>query len=235
MKNPVALFRFAFVGVALALSAQLARAEAGKAEVTSVSGTATINGAAAKRGDTATSGAAIVTGNHSSLDLFLDANGPNITVGEDTSITLDELSADTSGPAPVITTKINLKEGRISGYVKKSSDQSIYTVSTPSITAAVRGTKYMVSADGHLYVWEGCVDVLFLGGGSADDRFKNTHFQVCAGQAFDPNIPGVVPNTLPEPPIAVTPHATVPPVGPERPVSPIQPGTPVPTSPPGGG
>ena len=78
MKTPVAFFRFAFVGVALALSAQLARAEAGKAEVTSVSGTATINGAAAKRGDTASAGAAIVTGNHSSLDLYLDVNGPTL-------------------------------------------------------------------------------------------------------------------------------------------------------------
>ena len=224
MKTPVAFFRFAIVGVALALSAQLARADAGKAEVTAVRGTASINGAAAKRGDTATSGAAIVTGNRSSLDLYLDVNGPNISIGEDSSVTLDELTADTTGPAPVITTKVTLKEGRVSGYVKKSADQSVYTISTPTITAAVRGTKYMVTADGHLYVWEGCVDVIFLGVAGGDDRFKNTHFQVCAGQSFDPNIPGVVANPLPEPPIAIAPRLNVPPVGPERPVSPVQPG-----------
>jgi len=221
MKTPVAFFRSAVFGVALALSAQLAYAEAGKAEVTAVRGTANINGAAAKRGDAVASGATIVTGARSSLDLFLDVNGPNITVGEDTQVTLAELSADTSGPTPVITTKINLKEGRLSGYVKKSSEQSVYTISTPTVTAAVRGTKYLVTADGHLYVWEGCVDVTFLG---TNDQNRNSHFQVCAGQAFDPNIPGIVSNDLPEPPIALTPRLNVPAVGPERPVSPVQPG-----------
>ena len=225
MKIPVSLTRIAWLGAALALSAQLLGAEASKAEVTAVRGTASINGTAAKKGDTASTGAQIATGASSELSLYLDLNGPVLVVGADSKLTFEELTADTSGPEAIITTKVKLDEGRVSGFVKKTSDQSSYQVSTPTITAAIRGTKYLVTADGFVYVWEGCVDVTYNGEFASDaerQRIGN-HFQVCAGQAFDPRIPGIIVNPLPEPPVGTSGKVIVPPVGPERPVSPVQP------------
>lgn len=231
MKIPVSFSRIAWVGVALALSVQLLGADAGKAEVTAVRGIASINGAPAKKGDTAGTGAQIATGAGAELSLYLGVNGPNVVVGEATKVTLEELSADTSGPEAVITTKMKLDEGRISGFVKKTSDQSTYTVVTPTTTAAIRGTKYMVTADGFVYVWEGCVDVIYNGNNAAG---AGNHFQVCAGQAFDPRIPGIIVNPLPEPPVGTTGRFDVIPVGPDRPVSPVQPIPSQPASPPPG-
>ena len=86
------------------------------------------------------------------------------------------------GAETVVSTRLGLKAGKVSGYVKKTSDQSRYTVETPTTTAAIRGTKYLVSADGDVWVSEGCVNVLF----------RNINYSVCAGQGFDPRVPGVI-------------------------------------------
>jgi len=224
MKIPAFLSRLALVGVAFALTAQLLGAEATKAEVLGVQGTATINGSAAKRGDAIGAGAQLATGAHSALDLFLDVNGPSLTVSENSKLTIEELTADLSGPAPVINTKLKLDEGKITGFVRKSAGDSIYTVVTPTVTAAIRGTKYMISADGFVYVWEGCVDVEFTGAVNNQNRSDLvTHFLVCAGQAFDPRIPGIIVNELPEPPVGNSGRKLSPPAQNERPVSPIQP------------
>ena len=217
MKIPVSFNRIAWAGVVFALSAQLLGADAGKAEVTAVKGTASINGAPAKRGDTATTGSQLITGVSSELTLYLDLNGPTLVLGADTKATFEELTADTSGPEAIVHTKLKLDEGRVTGFVKKTSDQSTYSISTPTTTAAIRGTKYMITADGFVYVWEGCVEVVFK---------EANRFEVCAGQAFDPRIPGIIPNPLPEPPVGTTGKSVIPPVGPERPLSPVQPGKP---------
>lgn len=213
MKIPVSITRFAWVGVALALAAPLLRAEPGKAEVTAVRGSASINGAVAKRGDSAGPGAQMITGAASELSLYLDVNGPTLVVLANTKVTFEELTADSAGPEAVINTRIKLDEGTIMGYVKKTSDQSTYTVVTPTVTAAIRGTKYMMTADGYVYVWEGCVEV----------TFRDMKYEVCAGQAFDPTIPAIIVNPLPEPPVGTAGKVITPPVGPERPVSPVQP------------
>jgi len=209
----------------LALSAQLLGAEGGKAEVTAVRGSASINGAPVKKGDTAGAGAQIATGAGSELSLYLGVNGPNVVVGASSKVTLEELSADTSGPEAIIKTKMVLDSGRVSGFVKKTSDQSTYTVVTPTTTAAIRGTKYLVTAEGFVYVWEGCVDVIFGGrtGDEKDRERSGNHFEVCAGQAFDPTIPAIIVNPLPEPPVGISGRLEVQPVGPDRPVSPVQP------------
>lgn len=214
MKISGYLSRFAAVGAFLALSSALVNAapQAGQAEVTRVRGTVTIGGNAAKVGDTAGPGSIIKTGPNSQADFNLGVNGPDITVSPDTTIKVEELSFDDAGPSPVVTTKLNLQAGKVAGYVKKSSSQSTYTVVTPTTSAAIRGTTYLVTAEGDVYVWDGCVNVTFEG--------KN--FSVCAGQHFDPRIGKVVPNTLP-PVIPPRVQAPVSPIGPVINLSPTVP------------
>jgi len=214
MKISGYLSRLAAVGAFLALSSALVNAapQAGQAEVTRVRGTVTIGGNPAKVGDTAGPGSVIKTGADSQADFNLGVNGPDITVSPDTTITVEELSFDDAGPSPVATTKLKLEAGKVAGYVKKTSSQSTYTVVTPTTSAAIRGTTYLVTADGDVYVWEGCVSVTWQG----------KSFSVCAGQHFDPRIGKVVPNTLP-PVIPPRVQAPVSPIGPVINLSPTVP------------
>ena len=69
-----------------------------------------------------------------------------------------------------------------------------------------------MTADGDVYVWDGCVDV----------SFQDRRFAVCAGQHFDPRIGKVVPNPLP-PVIPPRVQPPVIPVGPVINLSPTQP------------
>jgi len=214
MKISGYLSRLALAGAFLALTSMLVSAapQAGQVEVTRVRGTATLGNNPAKVGDTAGPGTVIKTGANSQLDLNLGVNGPDITISPDTTVTVDELTFDDAGPETVVTTKLNLQAGKVAGYVKKTSGQSSYTVVTPTTTAAIRGTTYLVTADGDVYVWDGCVDV----------SFQDRRFAVCAGQHFDPRIGKVVPNTLP-PVIPPRVQPPVIPVGPVINLSPTQP------------
>ncbi len=214
MKISGILSRFVVAGAALAFSTGLVSAAptAGKAEVTAIKGTVTIGNQPAKVGDQVGIGTQIVTGAGSSAELDLGQNGPSLQIQQGATVILDELSFDDAGPEVVVNTKINLQAGKVAGYVKKTSSQSTYTVVTPTTTAAIRGTTYMVSAEGDVYVWDGCVDV----------QSGGVRYNVCAGQHFDPRIPGVVPNPLPTPlPPRVQPPVS--PVGPIINLSPVKP------------
>lgn len=206
MKISGILPRLAVLSASFALTSALVMAapQAGQAEVTHVKGSATLGDNPAKVGDLAGPGTVVKTGASSTIDLNLGVNGPVATLGPNSSVKIEELTFDDSGPSTVVNTKLNLQSGKVSGYVKKTSKESTYTIVTPTTTAAIRGTTYLVTADGDVYVWEGCVDVVFR-----DERFV-----VCAGQHFDPRIGRIVPNPLPP----VIPPQTQPPVSPVGPV-----------------
>jgi len=192
MKQIGSISRLAGVCALFALVANLSlsAAEVGKAEITGIKGSVKVDGQAVKVGDSVALGQQIETGAGSQLNLFLGDNGPTLVVSADARLSFDELSADTAGAEPVISTKINVKSGKVAGYVKKTSSQSKYVVQTPTTTAAIRGTEYQVDADtGVVAVWEGCVTV----------SFRGNNYDVCAGQKFDPSIGAVVANDLPNP------------------------------------
>ena len=188
MKQIGSFSRLAGVAALCALVANLslAAAEIGKAQVTGIKGSVKVDGQAVKVGDSINPGQQIETGAGSQLNLFLGDNGPTLVVQPDSRISIDELSSDKSGSEPVINTRINVKAGKVAGYVKKTSSQSKYIVQTPTTTAAIRGTQYVVSDDGVVAVWEGCVSV----------TYKGTNYDVCKGQKFDPGVGAVVANDL---------------------------------------
>ena len=57
---------------------------------------------------------------------------------------------------------MDLKAGRIVGVVKKLSGTSKYEVKTPSGVAGIRGTEYVISADGTVNVVKGQIVVVFV-------------------------------------------------------------------------
>lgn len=191
MKQIGPISRLAGVAALCALVANLslAAAEIGKAQITGIKGSVKVDGQVAKVGDSINPGQQIETGAASQLNLFLGENGPTLLVQPDSRVSIDELSFDKSGSEPVINTKINVKAGKVAGYVKKTSSQSKYIVQSPTTTAAIRGTQYQVSDDGVVAVWEGCVSV----------GYKGNNYDVCAGQKFDPSVGAVVANDVPNP------------------------------------
>ena len=165
------------VGSLLATAAETRTAEVkgiiGDAGTVSV----TVAGQPAKVGQLVNAGELIVTGDKSVAELDLGANGPSLAVLANSSVTLDELTADLAGSAPIITTRISIKGGSAAGWVQKTSPQSVYTVTTPTSTAAIKGTKWKIYADGRVVVFAGCVGVT---------SSKGAKFDVCKGQFYDP-------------------------------------------------
>lgn len=186
----------------------LAASQTGEAKVKKVVGSVTIDSAAAQVGDIAKPGQTVTTGADSKAFLFLGINGPDLNVLANSKLLIENLSFDDAGAEPVATTKLALKSGLIEGNVKKTSAQSSYVVTTPTTTAAIRGTQYTVTFDGLVVVWDGCVDVVY----------RNANFNVCKGQVFDPSLGGAVggvtdfsPGSYPsiKPPLDLTLPATV--------------------------
>lgn len=180
--------KLAAISALLGLSTSLliAAPQTGSAKVTSVKGSATVGGEAAKVNQVAKAGTQLTTGVDSYLDLYLGINGPTVRLQPDSRLSVDDLTYDDAGAEPVISTKLGLKEGKVAGFVKKTSDQSTYIVETPNAKVSIRSGKYLVSVDGSVYVWEGSTIV----------SFKSINYNVGAGQAFDPAVPGVVDNPI---------------------------------------
>lgn len=126
------------------------------------------------------SGAMIKTASDSQVDLFLKDNGPVVRVTADTLLVLDKLEFENTGADVVIETRLDLKNGRILGNVKKTAATSVYEVKIPTGTVGIRGTDYDISTAGRVYVTDGTALVRYTDSttGTATD------YTVNAGQVF---------------------------------------------------
>jgi hypothetical protein len=168
--------------------AAVATPQTGAAKFVKVQGTVTLDSNPAKVGEFAKPGSIVATAEKSLARLDIGKNGPDLLIDENSKVSIDDLTYDDSGSETVISTKLGAKEGSFSGRVNRISAQSTYTVSTPTTTAAIRGTVYTATKTGVVYVFEGSVDVIWTDPSTG----RPANFNVSAGQMFDPSIPGVV-------------------------------------------
>jgi ferric-dicitrate binding protein FerR (iron transport regulator) len=138
-------------------------------------------------------GSIVRTAADSRVDLNLKANGPVVRLTQNTTLGLERLLYEHTGADTVIETQLDLKAGTIVGRVAKTSPASKYEVKTPNSVALVRGTEYIISADGRLTVKNGSVSVVYV-----DRTGRSQNFTVNAGQTFDPTTPTVRAATAPE-------------------------------------
>jgi hypothetical protein len=103
-----------------------------------------------------------------------------VRVWEDSVLGIDRLSIMRTGTDVVTDTQLDLRSGRIFGTVKKMSNASKYEVKIPNGIAGIRGTIYMLSADGVLTVLEGSVVIAYVG----PDGTAVTQV-ITGGQEFD--------------------------------------------------
>src|SRR5262249_32289923 len=147
LANRIIIWTTALATVAV-ISTAYAQAQQGKAEVTSVVGTAeySTDGGAfmqLKAGTILRSGSQVRTGGGSHVDLALGKNNGVLRVSESTTVALDKLTISDTGVDRVIDTQMNLKEGHILGNAfDKMAPASKYEIKTPNGVAGIRGTKY---------------------------------------------------------------------------------------------
>ena len=169
--KPVGSFsRWISCGVSLAALLAVGGAEAavGKAVVRSVSGTASYSEQGGdwkplKSGQTLQPGSSVKSGVASRVVLFLDRNGPTVRLLEDTTLGIDKLDVDSTGPDTVIETQLDLRQGTIQGSVNKLAAASKYEVKTPNTVAGVRSgpIEYQISADGVAHIKYGSMMVAY--------------------------------------------------------------------------
>jgi hypothetical protein len=170
---------------AAALVSSLQAVEVGKAVVRDIQGSAQFNEGASwmslKAGQVLRPGTAVRTANDSHVDLFLDQNGPLVRLNENTTLSIDKLNFEATGVDTIIETQLDLKSGQIVGIVNKLSGNSKYEVKTPNGVAGIRGTEYVISATGEVYVLSGSVVVVYV---KADGTVITQ--VVNAGEFFNP-------------------------------------------------
>jgi len=94
---------------------------------------------------------------------------------------IDKLTAMQTGAEMVTETQLDLKQGRITGNVKKMSAASKYEVKLPNGVAGVRGTTYDIQSIGIVKVYIGSMVVAWV-----DPKTQNVTTQtVMGGQAYD--------------------------------------------------
>jgi len=174
----------------LSASTTQAAPEQNKAVVRAVRGTANYstdrgaNWKALKVGTSLNQNSVIRTAPGSTVDLYMNENGPAVRVTENTTLGIDRLTIDRTGADNIIETQLDLRNGRILGNVRKLAAASKYEVKTPQGVAGIRGTRYDISADGTVRVIEGQVVVVYIVNGVASTATVN------AGQMSRPPVQG---------------------------------------------
>lgn len=103
-----------------------------------------------------------------------------IRLQSNTVLGIDKLSASDTGVDAATTTELDLRQGTIFGSVKKLSAASDYKIKTPNGIAAIRGTTFVLSADGKITVTDGSAVISAIVNGQTVTQ------TVQAGQQFDP-------------------------------------------------
>ena len=107
-----------------------------------------------------------------------------VRVTPDTVLGIDKLNVTDTGADTVSDTELNLKKGKIFASVKKLTGASQYLIKLPNGIAGVRGTMFVISADGTVAVFESTGGGVVLSLVSPDGA---THtYLVTPGQLLDP-------------------------------------------------
>ena len=115
-----------------------------------------------------------------------------VRIFADTVLGIDKLSAVDTGADEVTETELDLRSGQILGTVKKQSAASRYEVKVPNGVAGIRGTVYLLSAEGVVSVLVGSVVVAYT---KADGSVATQ--VVVAGYQFDSRTGALTP--IPKP------------------------------------
>lgn len=104
-----------------------------------------------------------------------------IRIFENAVLSIDKLTVTKTGADVVSETQLDLKAGRIFGTVKKLSAASVYEIKVPNGVAGIRGTIYLIGAEGTVFVLTGSVVISYVSNGAVVTK------EVPAGYQFNPS------------------------------------------------
>lgn len=186
---------FAATSLFLAVNYSQAEIKSGQVLVQSVTGQATY-----LKGDTweplvantvIGKGTAIKTGPESAVDLILQYNGTVLRLTESSMLSFDKLNKEDAGDSVVTETSLNLLAGSLVGSQRKLASPSTFAIKIPGGVATIKGTEYLVRADGAVTCLSGSVSVTYNLPGNGG----SVKVTVGAGFSFDPKTGQVVATT----------------------------------------
>ncbi len=136
-------------------------------------------------------GATIKTAAASTVDFLLRSNGSVLRLTPGSKLRLEKLFTQTIGEEFITDTRLKLLEGTLVGSQRKLHKPSQLEIATPNSTASIRGTEYVVNANGAVSVLSGEVSVNYNLPGNGGD-IKVT---IKPGETFDPATGKVVATT----------------------------------------
>jgi len=105
-----------------------------------------------------------------------------VRVLDDTYVIFDALKATTTGEDTVTETMIDLRKGSLFGSVKKQAAASRFEIKTPNGVAGIRGTSFLIKANGDLACLVGSVIAAFTdSAGNVATQVVNAGEQFSAG------------------------------------------------------
>ena len=142
-----------------------------------------------QEGSELSEGTHLRTGPGGTADLMLQYNGSLFRVTGDSELRVESLRRNDTGVEIITETKLHMLRGSLIGSQRKLHRPSVLEIATPSGKAIIRGTEYVVNAQGAVTVLSGSVEVIYnLPGNQGSIKVV-----VQAGYSFNPATGKVVP------------------------------------------
>jgi hypothetical protein len=138
-----------------------------------------------------TRGSTIKTSPDATVDLILQYNGTVLRLMPQSMLKFDKLNQEAAAEGAITETSLNLVSGSILGSQRKLATPSTFQVNIPGGVATIKGTEYLVRADGAVIVLSGSVQVNYNLPGNGG----SVKVSVAAGFSFNPATGKVVPTS----------------------------------------
>ena len=178
----VALLSFNLVSV----SSSKAELQSGQVLIQAVKGVATYSTGgkwvSLKENTTVGRGTTIKTDADSTVDLILQHSGTVLRLTPNSTLSFDKLNKEAAGEEIITETSLNLVEGSIVGSQRKLASPSTFQINVPGGVATIKGTEYLVRADGAVICLSGSVSVNY----NLPHNGGSVKVIVPAGYSFNP-------------------------------------------------
>ncbi len=144
-----------------------------------------------KAGGHLTRGVMIKTGAAATADLILEYNGTVLRLLPDSQLAFAQLDEEQAGEETVTETSLTLMAGGIVGSQRKLAAMSHFEIKTPGGVTTIKGTEYVVRADGAVSVLSGAVTERY----NLPGNKGSVTVTIQAGFSFNPATGQVVPTT----------------------------------------
>ena len=126
-------------------------------------------------------GAILRTEGNSTADVIIKSSGTALRLNPSTLLEVTRLEKEVAGEEVITRTALELRSGALIGSQRKLENPSTFQIQTRAGTVTIRGTKYLVKADGTVRCFTGSISMVDNSTARAESGIV-----VPAGFSFDP-------------------------------------------------